>query len=578
MTAADHDPIDAALALLLAGGGEARARAEALARGVEGTPGAAYAPLLVALIEYREGTAEAGDAALAQARALAGAAPEARLADLLQHADAQRARRAGQLAEAHALLAPLHARAEQRRPGEAYLTAGSLAIVQSMRGDDDGAIDLMYQALHLARRSGVESYLVNALSNLGSYEADLYNLDDAQPLLEEAVDRARRLGSRRQLIFAAGNLVQCLCLQGDAARALEVARRELIPALRDDDPPALQRDDEIAAALLGCGLVDEAAERLSRELYDGAMTNELETQRVVLLARIRLARGDPAGALALCRERQAVLDAGGEEVAPPLDRFGLLRTAADAAAAAGEPAQAYALLRDALALHEQLLGRAARARRLSLQITHRLRQAEWERDGARQMAAALEGLNASLRAEAAENERLKRQLMQHALEDPLTGLPNRRHLFDAATRLVATQRRRGGAIAAAVIDLDWFKQVNDAQGHDAGDAVLRAFAGLLQRETRAGDIPCRYGGEEFVLLMPDAGAAQAAQRLGTLLTVFRALQFDGNGGRFGCSFSAGVADWRGGNETMEALLRRADGALYEAKAAGRATVRTALGE
>ena len=128
-------------------------------------------------------------------------------------------------------------------------------------------------------------------------------------------------------------------------------------------------------------------------------------------------------------------------------------------------------------------------------------------------------------------------------------------------------------LAAALVDLDHFKQVNDRHGHDAGDRVLRGFAELAQSVTRAEDIVCRYGGEEFVLLFPGADAAQAASRLRDLLQRFRALHFqDGSGADFSCSFSAGVAGWFGGEDDLAALLGRADAALYAAKQGGRGQV------
>ncbi|MBL8361154.1 MAG: GGDEF domain-containing protein [Rubrivivax sp.] len=567
------DELDAALAAGLADGVEALCRAQAIADDDAAAPARrACAWALGALVQYRDATVDDADASLSRALLMAGPAPPPRLRDLLEHVQAQRTRRLGQLTESQERLLALHRRADRRPDADAYLTAAALGIVESMLGRAEAALDALYQALHLARRTGLDSLVVNALSNLGSYESDLYNLEDAQLLLEEAVAGACRLESRRLRIFAAGNLVQCLCLRGEPVRALAVAREHLIPQIREDDPPALQRDDEIAMALLANGLIDEADALLARELYSGALTNELATARVTLIGKIRLARDDPAGALAMCLERRVVLAAGGEQVSLPIDQVELLRTASSAAAAVGDPAQAHALLQEAFALYEDLLGRAARSRRLSLQIAHRLRQAEWERDSARQMATALEGLNASLRAEAEENERLKRQLMAHALEDPLTGLPNRRHLFEAGARLLMAQRRRGGSVAAALIDLDHFKQVNDRHGHDAGDTVLRRFAALLQRQTRAGDIACRYGGEEFVLLMADASAAQAAQRLRLLLVQFRAIVFEGRASAYTSAFSAGTATWLGDHETLEGLLQRADAALYAAKAAGRARV------
>jgi two-component system, cell cycle response regulator len=443
----------------------------------------------------------------------------------------------------------------------------------SMQGDDDGALDLFYQALGLARRSGGASLIVNALNNLGSYQSDLYNLEDARTMLEECLQGALRIGSRRQIIYAAGNLVQCLCLMGHAAEALALAREHLIGHIHADDLPALHRDEEIAQVLLDNGLVDEAEAALGDTLHVDPISNEQATARICLQSRILLHRGRPKEALHLCQARKTLLDQDTGTGTGAIDRVDLLRVAAHAAAALADHALAYALLEDAWATYERLLGRAAKARRLSLQIAHRLRQTEQERDTARQIAAGLESLNASLQAQVAENERLQDQLRAQTLEDPLTGLHNRRYLLQAGATLLSLLRRRDQPMAASILDLDHFKQVNDRHGHEAGDRVLRGFADLLRRHTRVGDIVCRHGGEEFVLLFPGADAAQAAARLREHLANLQAQRFDGaEPGGFTCSFSAGVSAWRGGDEGLEALLARADAALYAAKAAGRARV------
>jgi len=254
-----------------------------------------------------------------------------------------------------------------------------------------------------------------------------------------------------------------------------------------------------------------------------------------------------------------------------IDRVDLLRITARAAAGVADHAFAYTLLEEAWTLYERLLGRAAKARRLGLQIVHRLGQAERERDTARQLAGGLESLNATLRAQVAENERLQDQLRAQALEDPLTGLHNRRYLQDAGAALLALAQRQREPLAAVVVDLDHFKRVNDRHGHDAGDRVLQGFARLARGALRASDLVCRSGGEEFVLLLPGADAAQARARLERLLGEFRTLMFDGGDTHFACAFSAGVA-LPLPDESLERLLRRADVALYAAKAAGRAQV------
>ncbi|QTN21636.1 GGDEF domain-containing protein [Rhizobacter sp. AJA081-3] len=492
---------------------------------------------ILALFELREGTLEAGIAQLEAARAAHDPARcAARTGWLIEHVQTQQFRREGRLADAQAGLRLLHLQAEQRPAVDAYLSAGSLGVVLSMQGDNDGTLDLFYQALAIARRSGVDSLVVNALNNLGSFQSDLYNLEDARPLLEECLAGAQRVGSRRQTIYAAGNLVQCLCLMGRPAEALVVAREHLMGKIRADDLPALHRDEEIAQALLDNSLVDEAQAALGGEVHIDPMSNELATARVWLGARILLARGQAGEALRLCLARQALLRQQGEESTVAIDRVNLLRVAAQAAGGVGDHALAYRLLDAAFRTHEALLGRAARSRQISLQISHRLQQAEWERDSAQQLAGRLETLNASLRSQVAENERLQERLRAQALEDPLTGLHNRRHLFEAGGALLALLRRRVVPLAAALVDLDHFKQVNDRHGHDAGDRVLRGFAELARSDTRAEDIVCRYGGEEFVLLFPGADAPQAAARLRDLLQRFQATNFeDASGGSSGIS-------------------------------------------
>jgi len=575
--ASTSDTCDAALAIVVADGAQAmRLATEALAGAGVAQQAAAHAVL--AMVEAREGTPAgavrhlgAARAALQQAQGLGLQATHAGW--LADHAQSLLARREGRLDEASRLLRELHAHAHERPPAHACLSAGALGIVLSMQGDNDAALDLFHQALALARRSADDCLLVNALNNLGSTLSDLYNLEDARPMLEECLAGALRLGQRRQVIFAAGNLVQCLCMMGEAARALEIARAHLQPRERADDPPALQRHEEIAQALLDNDLVDEAEARLGGPAAPDPMSNELATNRVWLMARVHLARGRARDALALALARRRHLDTEGASGTLAADRVHLLRVASQAAQAVGEHALAWELLDEAFRTHDLLLGRAARARRLSLQITYRLQQAEWELDAARQVAQRLEALNAALRVQVAENERLQERLRAQALEDPLTGLPNRRGLLDAGAALLAMGARRSEPLATAMIDLDHFKRVNDTHGHEAGDRVLRAFAELARGATRRGDAVCRYGGEEFVILLCGADAAQASTRMLSLQQQFGTLRFDGaEGSSFACSFSAGVAAWRGEGEALTALLARADQALYTAKAAGRARV------
>jgi diguanylate cyclase (GGDEF)-like protein len=150
---------------------------------------------------------------------------------------------------------------------------------------------------------------------------------------------------------------------------------------------------------------------------------------------------------------------------------------------------------------------------------------------------------------------LSERLREQAHTDQLTGLLNRNGFKKAATRELALASRTGNPLAVAVIDLDGFKDVNDAQGHAAGDRLLAELARAWERALRPGDILARHGGDEFVVLFP----ATAAEDARSALERVRA----GHGARW----SAGVAAWERG-EPLGACLARADACLYAAKAAG----------
>jgi len=161
-----------------------------------------------------------------------------------------------------------------------------------------------------------------------------------------------------------------------------------------------------------------------------------------------------------------------------------------------------------------------------------------------------------------ERTALDRHLSMH---DALTGLYNRRAFDELLVRELASCRRYGGALSLVTIDLDFFKKVNDNFGHDVGDDVLRELAGIIRTVSRPSDLPCRWGGEEFSWLLPKTeleGARMAAERLRHSIETH---DFAKAGQQ---TASLGVAEFLA-DEDGEALCRRADLALYEAKETGR---------
>jgi len=167
-----------------------------------------------------------------------------------------------------------------------------------------------------------------------------------------------------------------------------------------------------------------------------------------------------------------------------------------------------------------------------------------------------------------------REKLDHNLEmavtDPLTGLHNRRYMNGQLDALVARANRGGDPVAVLVLDIDHFKAVNDSLGHDAGDEVLREFSVRLATNVRAVDLPCRFGGEEFVVVMPgttleDAHRIAERIRRDVGASAFRIL----GGEPLSITVSVGVAATMGADDTPASLLKRADEGVYEAKKAGR---------
>ena len=177
-----------------------------------------------------------------------------------------------------------------------------------------------------------------------------------------------------------------------------------------------------------------------------------------------------------------------------------------------------------------------------------------------------------------ELARANEQLALRATTDTLTGLPNHGALIARLDEELERARRFGHTLSALFFDIDHFKRINDTHGHQAGDAVLRQIGALAVDAVREVDTVGRYGGEEFVALLPETGIEQARNVAERLREAIAAHPFSLPGdGRLRLTVSLGVAACAGGECDREALLREADGALYRAKREGRDRVRVATG-
>jgi diguanylate cyclase (GGDEF)-like protein/PAS domain S-box-containing protein len=180
-------------------------------------------------------------------------------------------------------------------------------------------------------------------------------------------------------------------------------------------------------------------------------------------------------------------------------------------------------------------------------------------------------------AMALANLSLRETLRHQSIRDPLTGLFNRRYFEESLEREVRRARRRGVSLGVIMLDLDRFKVVNDHFGHEAGDVLLRTLGELLRRSVRGEDVACRWGGEEFALLLPEASLESTRVRAEELRTVVRELQVPYQDRILGpITVSLGVAIFPDQGLSGQSVLRAADAALYQSKAAGRDRVTSAL--
>ena len=168
-----------------------------------------------------------------------------------------------------------------------------------------------------------------------------------------------------------------------------------------------------------------------------------------------------------------------------------------------------------------------------------------------------------------EINKLRADLQEQAIRDPLTNVYNRRYLAEFLDKEVARAEREGTPLSVVIMDVDNFKQFNDRHGHKCGDVILQTIANFLVDHTRRGDVVCRYGGEEFVILMPGTSREVALERAEMWRQDFSETPVEYEGIKYFATFSAGVATYPDHGMTDEALLQAADRALYRSKDTGK---------
>jgi diguanylate cyclase (GGDEF)-like protein len=183
----------------------------------------------------------------------------------------------------------------------------------------------------------------------------------------------------------------------------------------------------------------------------------------------------------------------------------------------------------------------------------------------RQVESAFRDANTLLENRLVEIEILQEQLRDQAIRDYLTGLFNRRYLDETIDRELARAKREASQLSVVMMDIDHFKSINDTYGHQAGDIVLIELGTLLNKYSRTSDIACRHGGDEFMVVMPDASPSDALKRADEWRQKFAEKRFDYGERRFATTLSMGIASYPHHASSAKGVFQAADQALYQSK-------------
>jgi len=454
----------------------------------------------------------------------------------------------------------------------------TIAGCYSARNDSEQAFAYMVQALHAAPPAHGHGYdavlhcnLAHELMQLGDYHEALRHVQAGLARFDPA--KNPRLASVLWI-----NRIIILTELGRAAEALpDIERVCALPADASGRGALTPHFETMAIAALGAGelaLGRDLVARARQVEREPIVEEQLET--VIAEALLARAEGDLPRAAALLESARSRAEAGDLGVSLRV-RCAVHLAHSQALEALGDSAPALAALHRWQALAQQRAELASRAHHQAtalqtevLTLQQRLDEKDRQRRATERARAALEVANHALRQKMDEVQVLQEALRQQATRDELTGLFNRRHLNDVLPTMWALAQRDGKPLAAVIIDLDHFKRVNDEHGHDAGDRLLAAFGRLLAANLRKSDVACRYGGEEFCVLMPETDAAGARRKIAALLRRWRVESLmQGAAGEAGTSFSAGAADSLRVAASWQALLKHADDRLLAAKREGR---------
>lgn len=445
-------------------------------------------------------------------------------------------------------------------------TRNDLGLVYGELGDFEGALEHLLAGLRLMRNAG-STKLSRLLNNIGNVYYGLGDHREALGFFESALDAFRTEESSRGEGIALGNVGRAKMALRKIEDAVESLRHSVRIFTESNDDlylaPALAR---LGTALASLDLHDEAetAFRSARDLVDRSPVKEFQEEILLASSRYDITHGRVDEGVRTLAILSDVIPEG-EITRRAYELHALL---AEACERCGDTPAALGHFKNYQRVRQAVSDAANAVRIRGLMLQFDVEQARQQAEIFRLRNIELARANEELQLLHTQLEERNRLLEQISVEDALTGLQNRRYLALQLGVEVRKALRHDRALCVAMCDLDHFKAINDRFSHAIGDEVLRRVGAIFRAEIRVTDVATRYGGEEFIVLLPDTdlgGAAALAERLreGVADHPWSELV---NG--LSVTVSIGVAQLSpGGNP--ESLLADADARLYQAKHAGR---------
>ena len=430
-------------------------------------------------------------------------------------------------------------------PVQISTTLSNLGELYALMGQFDEAMQKTQEALDISREADNISGVAVCLENLGSLYSDRGDYKNAERILQEAIRLAEDAGIKRSMGNTSLALGKVLMKQRELARVRPLFLQAVDIAKEIGERPLLRNAyRELAGYHTLTGDTEEAFRFLEAftELNDELVGAETATRIANLQTKHELER----------KQTQIELlqrDNGIKQLQIAHQRWvgGFIITALALVAVV------------ALSIH---------TRYRIVRRTNRMLEEKGNEIAKQQ--ARLSKLNDDLNRYTAQLQKANEALYESSIMDSLTGAYNRNYLIAYLEKEIKRVLRHGNDLSLLMIDLDHFKEINDSFGHLTGDNVLRKTADLMIEQLRSEDVLGRYGGEEFVVILPDTDLAGAEHTADRIRRAIESSEFAGTENMFTLTVSVGVTNFNGcGERTLDGLLHCADVALYQAKDAGR---------